>query len=362
MALPTKVCLATSIPGPKGTTGNSGTNGASGTSASTTLTADFTMPAQTADGNATVADSSVFSFGEIIFLALAGYLKVDGIPDSVTLTLRNLRDDGVLDYPDNAASGTIIPIGAKLTPGGQQGPTGSIGGIVAGGDLQGNYPNPTLIPTGTPGVYGDGTTVPQITTDAAGRVTNVTPVGISFPAGSAPGGPAGGDLTGTYPNPTLAASGVVAGAYGTSSAWPIITFDAKGRATAASVASPAFLTRVGLLGSASVNFNTTADQAITMASSKFRITHIIITDPSVDFSMIAPSGGIYTAPAKTGNIIVAAAQTYNTMVTTVDFKELTLDTYPLASLVVVPTLYFSLSVSVIPAATAVLHLFGEKYD
>jgi len=53
---------------------------------------------------------------------------------------------------------------------------------------------------------------------------------IGIAGGSTPTGPAGGDLTGTYPNPTLAAVGT-AGTYGSASQVPVYVVDSKGRIT-----------------------------------------------------------------------------------------------------------------------------------
>lgn len=53
-------------------------------------------------------------------------------------------------------------------------------GTPAAGDLSGTYPNPTLISVGTAGTSGATNSTPVITTDSKGRVTALTPVSIAI--------------------------------------------------------------------------------------------------------------------------------------------------------------------------------------
>lgn len=173
-------------------------------------------------------------------------------PNVSTAPANPRKGDAWLDTTGNSLQ-YIDSTGATQTIGtaGGSTPTGP-----AGGDLTGSYPNPTLAAVGTSGTFGSASNVPVYTVDSKGRITATTNTTIAIAPGQVTGtavittdsrlsdartptGSASGDLTGTYPSPTLAAlSPSPAGTYGSATAVPVIVVDAKGRTTSVTTATP----------------------------------------------------------------------------------------------------------------------------
>lgn len=101
------------------------------------------------------------------------------------------------------------------------------------------------------------------------------------------------------------------------------------------------------------NFNSTADQAITLESGTKIITKIIVTNSALSTA----AGGFYDGSGKSGNAWVANTQTYTTSAVN-DIEELTLTSYATGHTVTDTTIYFSLTTAEGSAASGDIYIFG----
>lgn len=100
------------LPGTSGGSGEKGDTGPAGINAFTALTSPFVMPTSNHHADIYVGNTEWMSVGQALFIESAGYLLVESITSSTLLNVRGLELTG------NAAAGTTIAAGKKVSPGG----------------------------------------------------------------------------------------------------------------------------------------------------------------------------------------------------------------------------------------------------
>ncbi|MBT6120091.1 hypothetical protein HOH45_01335 [bacterium] len=183
----------------------------------------------TIDSSGQIVDVATVNIYDVTPLGTASGDFSGSYPNPTVIALNGIPLS--TDPPQNGD--TLTYISGELVPD----PINAYGNL-AGGDLEGSFPSPNLIVSGvTSGNYGVTNQIAQFTVDAKGRITDVTNVLITH---ANPGGAVGGaDFVGNYPNIELKASGVTAGSYGAEGTVPVIEVNSKGFVTS--------VTEVGLI-------------------------------------------------------------------------------------------------------------------
>lgn len=350
--------LEVNIPGPAGADGADGADGDDGLNAFTTAAAGFTMPAEAGEVVvATTTKTTFLALNQLVYVEEAGWMRVTSLPSDFSVTLRNEEDTGTAAYTENATPGTAISAGAKISPGGLQGPTGSAAGALLAANNLNDVANPTTSRANLGVAIGTDVQAWDADLDTYAGITPSANVQTLLGAANyAAMRTQLGLVIGTNVQAWDADLDTYAGITPSANIQSLL-----GAATyAAARAQLSVLPRYGLLGSLiSADMNSAADQAITIASgvTKFIIRRIVVTNASI--SLTTAAGGVYGNLGKTAPIIVAAAQVYSALTTSAKFIDLTLEAIVGTDILTMATIYLSLTTPQGAAATANVFVFGE---
>lgn len=105
------------------------------------------------------------------------------------------------------------------------------------------------------------------------------------------------------------------------------------------------------------DFNSTADQAITIPWPRYVVRRIVVDNCSASLTLAA--GGFYTGANKTGTTVVASTQLYTALTSTSKHLEVTLASVVNTDILTSPTIFLSLTAGQGTAATCDVRVFAD---
>lgn len=127
----------------------------------------------------------------------------------------------------------------------------------------------------------------------------------------------------------------------------------------ATITTTASNTNRALCAIRAANFNTTVDQACTIAAAvtAYTVTSILVTNCSASLTLAA--GGVYPTTSKGGTALVAAVQVYTALTSAAIVLGATLAANIATTRYTASTLYLSLTTGQGTAATCDFYIFGN---